>query len=180
MDKELSRNGSGYYDPTAYIAMNKYQKEERNAAMEILRGDLFSYEMNNEDRVALVVSADFRKTDRYVNVILLTEEPKGIISHSVTTNSGVMYADCGMVSFAQNTRLGDYLKTISEKEMQAIDGGIMQCLGLDYLQKEVVVEKPIEVVKGGAKGCEAELAQAKAEANVYKGLYEKLLEKVMG
>lgn len=179
MSKELFRNAEGYVDITAYLAMKNFDKERKNK-MEFLKGDLFTYNINGEEKMALVVSSDIRKTDKYINVIVLNDEPKGMLYFSVTTPSGIKYADCGMVSFSLTTRMGNFLKSISFDEMKRIDEGILQMLGLDYLQKEKVVEKPIEVIKGGSETCAAELAQAQAEAKVYKEMYEKLLEKVMG
>lgn len=80
MNNELFRNGSGYADITAYEAMNKMiVRKGKNISMEIYRGDLFNYEMRNSDetKVALIVSADFRNTEKFINVIILTEEQKG-------------------------------------------------------------------------------------------------------
>ena len=40
MISENKRNGSGYYDPTAYMAMMNVRKEGENK-MEVYRGDIY-------------------------------------------------------------------------------------------------------------------------------------------
>lgn len=187
MDKELFRNGSGYVDITAYKALSNIEKE--NNKMEFKRGEIFEYEMKDryETKKALVVSADFRSGDRYINVIVLTDEPKGNINVPINCQ-GMMYADCGMVSFATNDRLLDYIRTATAEEMSQIDAGIAKCLGIEQKTVEVPVEKVVEVpVQVSAqypsethlKTAEA-LAKARTEAGIYKNLYEQLLAKVMG
>ena len=41
---DLKRNGSGYYDPTAYKAIRKFQNG--GVTMEVYRGDIFYIEDN--------------------------------------------------------------------------------------------------------------------------------------
>lgn len=40
-DQELKRNGSGYYDPTAYKALRNIEREANR--MEYKRGEIFKY-----------------------------------------------------------------------------------------------------------------------------------------
>lgn len=172
---DLLRNGAGYVDLTAYHAIKNYQKEKET--MEYKRGEIFEYNANgNDGRKALVVSADFRSAGRYLSVIVLSDEIKGENMIPVVCG-GQMYADCGMVSFATNERLGSYIRTASAKEMQQIDEGICRCLGLE--QKTVEVPAPV-AYESSAELLFEDLATAKAEAKVYKELYEKLFEKMIG
>lgn len=195
MDKELLRNGSGYVDLTAYHAMENVLRGENQ--MEFNRGEIFEYKTNNgyEIKKALVVSADFRAGGRYLSIIVLIDEPKGVINVPIVCE-GMMYADCGMVSFATNDRLGNFIRKATEAEMAQIDEGIAKCLGIE--PKVVEVEKIVEVptipvestIEMTADGVHAEsklaieaveeLAAAKAEANVYKNLYEQLLARMIG
>lgn len=99
--------------------------------MGLYHGDLFQYEMankNGEIKTALVVSSDSRCDDSYVNAIILTDEPKEGISVPITTNRGVMYADCGMVSFALAYRFGDFIQSVKKSEMDKVEEGILQAL----------------------------------------------------
>lgn len=155
--------------------------------MEYKRGEIFEYNANgNDGRKALVVSADFRSAGRFLSVIVLSDEIKGENMIPVVCG-GQMYADCGMVSFATNERLGNYIRTASAKEMQQIDEGICKCLGLEQKTVEVPVEKVVEVPapvtiaqESSVELLSEDLAIAKAEAKVYKELYEKLFEKMIG
>lgn len=180
---DLLRNGAGYVDLTAYHAIKNYQKEKET--MEYKRGEIFEYNANgNDGRKALVVSADFRSAGRYLSVIVLSDEIKGENMIPVVCG-GQMYADCGMVSFATNERLGSYIRTASAKEMQQIDEGICRCLGLEQKTVEVPIEKVVEVpapvaYESSSELLSEDLATAKAEAKVYKELYEKLFEKMIG
>lgn len=187
MDNNLFRNGSGYADPTAYKAILKYQKGE--SIMEFNRGEIFEYNTNNgESKKALVLSADFRKESRYISILVLQDEPKGMVNVPIRTAGGIMYADCGLVSFCSNDRLGDYLRVATDEEMQQIDESVARCLGIE--SKTVEVEKIVEVTpppmilpeanEGTVEIFSEELATAKAEAKIFKDLYEKLLEKMIG
>lgn len=177
VDKDLLRNGSGYVDITAYKAINNL---ERMKKMEFKRGEVFEYETNSgEIKSALVVSADFRAESNYINIIMLTDAPKGDVNVPIRTSGGMMYADCGMVSFAHAFRMGQFLRVTTDDEMAQIDEGICKCLGLESKTIEVPVEKVVEVTPSPVQYSE-ELATAKAEANVYKGLYERLLATMMG
>lgn len=197
MNRELLRNGSGYVDFTAYSAIKNIESE--NESMEYNRGEIFEYSTNNYDRKkAVILSADFRKESRFISILVLQDEPKGMVNVPVKTASGIMYADCGLVSFCTNERLGDFLRITTEEEMQQIDEGIAKCLGIE--QKTVEVEKIVEVpVKKQEQRTEFEefkeiylkasetvqqmlsdIVTAKAEANVYKNLYEQLLAKMIG
>lgn len=187
MYNELFRNGSGYVDITAYKAINNIERS--NSGMKYQRGEIFEYEMRDryETKKALVVSANFRAGGRYISIIVMTDEPKGEVSVPIVCQ-GMMYADCGMVSFATDDRFGNYIRSASAEEMAQIDEGIARCLGIEQKTVEVPVEKIVEVPGNvvsitdlsSDEGFSEELATAKAEAKIFKDLYEKLLAKVMG
>lgn len=183
MDNELLRNGSGYVDYTAYKAMTNIQKGEND--MEFKRGEIFEYEQagRGEIRKALIVSADFRSKDRWLNAILLTEEPKGNINVPIVCE-GMMYADCGMVSFVSNDRLDNFIRRATDAEMQEIEKGIAKCLGIELkMHSDELLAETTPILPAQESTVEffsEELTEAKAEAKIYKNLYEKLLAKVMG
>lgn len=172
-DYEILRNGSGYVDWTAYQALKKYQKGEED--MNFKRGEIYEYEMQNGIiKNALIISANFRQNNGYQNVIVLTDDEKDE-AYSVPIVCGrMMYADCGMVSFALKNRIGNYIRTATDDEMKLIDEGIAKCLGIEQKAVEKIVEVPVQ------DNTSEELATAKAEAKIFKDLYEKLLAKVMG
>ena len=175
----MFRNGSGYADPTAYKAFMNIERDEK---MEFKRGEIYEYAVKDETKKALVISADFRKKDYFLSVIVLTDEPKGSVCVPITTGGGIMYADCGMVGFAQYDRFGCYLRTVQQAEMDQVDEGVAKCLGLEQkVVKELIAEvTPPPVMLKAEEESSEELATAKAEAKIYKDLYERLLAKVMG
>lgn len=181
---DLLRNGSGYVDFVAFEAIKNIEKEKK--AM-FKRGEIFEYEMRDRGdvKMALVVSADFRASDRYISVIVLNENPVGEVTVPIVCR-GKMYADCGMVSFAHTDRILEFVRKATDEEMAQIDAGIMECLGLNDISIPTVsvaeAMKPMLVKEAEPKVeiFSEELATAKAEANVYKDLYEKLLDKMLG
>ena len=191
MDKELFRNGSGYVDITAYKALSNIEKE--NNKMEFNRGEIFEYEEVGREtyRKALIISAEFRANDRFQSVILLTEEPKGEINVPIVCE-GMMYADCGMVSFATVNRIGRYIRTATAAEMAQIDECVAKCLGIERVDvgmplgsiaeavEPIIAEDATPISKPSVTFFSEELATAKAEAKIFKDLYENLLAKVMG
>lgn len=178
-DFEILRNGSGYVDPTAYKAIKKYQEGEE---MEYKRGDIIWYETyGGKFKQALIVSADYRKNNLYQSIICLTEEPKTEDSVPIVCG-GMMYVDCGMVSFAPLDRINDYIRTASAEEMAQVDAILAKNLGIERIEKAAktqadtvaIVETKFELAK-----VSEELTTAKAEASIYKDLYEKLLAKMI-
>jgi hypothetical protein len=186
MDYEILRNGSGYVDPTAYKAIKKYQEGEE---MEYKRGDIVWYETyGGKFKQALIVSGDYRRNNMYQSIICLTEEPKTEDSVPIVCG-GMMYVDCGMVSFAPLDRINDYIRTASAEEMAQVDAILAKNLGIEQKKLELPDGKVaktqadtvaiVETKLNYAKANE-ELMQAKAEAGIYKDLYEKLLAKMIG
>lgn len=178
MDYEILRNGSGYVDPTAYKAIKNYQEGEE---MEYKRGDIIWYETHSgKFKKALIVSADYRKGSFYQSIIVLTDEPKTEDSVPVVCG-GMMYVDCGMVSFAQIDRINEYIRTASDEEMAQVDEILAKNLGIERKTVEVPVEKLVKVPAPVQYADNTEeLMQAKAEAGIYKNLYEQLLAKMIG
>ena len=182
IDYEILRNGSGYVDPTAYKAIKNCREGEE---MEYKRGDIVWYETyGGKLKQALLVSGDYRRNNLYQSIICLTEEPKTEDSVPIVCGA-LMYVDCGMVSFAPLDRINAYIRTASDEEMAQVDAVLAKNLGIEQKTVEkvvktqadtvAVVETKIELAKASE-----ELMQAKAEAGIYKNLYERLLEKLVG
>ena len=183
VDRELMKNGSGYHDPTAYKALSNIERDEK---MNFERGEIFEYEEVNKGiyRKALILSADFRTNDRWQSIILLNEEPKGQINVPIVCGE-MMYADCGVVSFGKSERFGNFICRATSDEMEQIDEGIAKCLGLEQQVRIVKSEAVPEIItplvaEPSVEYFSEELATAKAEAKIFKDLYENLLAKVMG
>lgn len=194
MDKELFRNGSGYVDPTAYKALQNYQRSE--GTMIINRGEIWEVIVgnSNEYKAALVLSAGYRANDKRVSIILL-EDIERRDSVPVVCQ-GMKYVDCTYVSFCYADKFETFIKCATENEMKAIDAGVAKALGLEMQDLGMPTESIAEViapmvaedqddanlVKIAAEElgrCTVELEKVKAQASIYKDLYEQILAKVM-
>lgn len=136
---DLKRNGSGYYDPTAYKAIRKFQNG--GVTMEVYRGDIFYIEDNyrtegseqRPGRPALVVS---NNTGNYhsdiVSIVwLTTAEKKPLPTHCKILSRIPSTAICEQVITISQNRLGEYVRTATEAEMKEVDRCLMIALGLN-------------------------------------------------
>ena len=139
------RNGSGYYDPTAFQAIVNVEKERERRNMEIYRGDIFyltgkskDYGKNvqDQDRPCIVVSND--KANTYSPVIevvfLTTEDKKPLPTHVDVMCQIPSTALCEQVHSVNKSRLGTFIRSCSDVEMAAIDKALMISLGLDEFE----------------------------------------------
>lgn len=168
---ELKRNSEGYYDPTAYKAMTNVQKMEKRS--EYLRGEIYEYFLNGgyEPKYAVVISNNDRPDEGYLNVIILTDEQKGNISEEIICVK-MMYADCGMVSFAKINKFGKYMRTATADEMRRIDEGIIVSLGLKV--QSVDDSKKIEKLREQICCSDEKVRCFAAENNDLKKMIDKL------
>lgn len=141
------------------------------------RGRIFEYDVKPGDtKTALIISADHRAGEDWLNIIILTDERRSETNIQVAG----LYADCGAVSFAWANRFGGYIDKANDAEMRLIDAGIMTALGLEkqpgiVMENDRVVIPPAETRTDGV-----ELAKAQTEARVYRELYDRLLAVVAG
>ena len=175
---DLKRNGSGYYDPTAYKAIRKFQNG--GGTMEVYRGDIFYIEDNyrtegleqRPGRPALVVS---NNTGNYhsdiVSIVwLTTAEKKPLPTHCKILSRTPSTAICEQVVTISQNRLGEYIRTATEAEMKEIDRCLMIALGLT--EKAYVIKNPdasslelIDDLKMKLEGAERELDEKKKMLN---------------
>ena len=186
---DLKRNGSGYYDPTAYKAIRKFQNG--GVTMEVYRGDIFYIEDNyrtegseqRPGRPALVVS---NNTGNYhsdiVSIVwLTTAEKKPLPTHCNILSRVPSIAICEQVVTISQNRLGEYVRTATEAEMHEIDRCLMIALGLN---PEVTCnesdDRLIDDLKMKLEGAERKLDEAKEkylnEKRICDSLQRELVE----
>lgn len=144
----------------------------------VKRGDIFyianskcySTDPSNEaGRPGIVVSNDsLNEHSPVVEVVYLTTKEK----RPMPTHIGILCkipstALCETIYTVAKDRLGDFVRTCTDEEMAAIDMGMLHSLGIaapsvEVEREEEPVETPVIV-----------------ERNLYKTLYEDLLNKVM-
>ena len=167
------------------MASIAYSTDKKN----IERGDIFYVEsVYNEEgseqksgRPAIIVSNDKGNGHApLVTVVYLTTAPKNYLPTHVTIRSSnrISTALCEQVTTVSKTRLGSYMSTCTDYEMEQIGMAIEIALGLEPIEtiKEVVIEKPIEVA---APPDNSALVKAMAERDLFERMYQDVLAKLI-
>lgn len=200
-DRELRRNGSGYYDPTAYKALKNYEREADH--MEYKRGEIFKYNTSGGEREILIVSSNERCEGYYLNALFLNDNASG--NYVQVVCGDLRYVDCDKVSLVTAGNMGEYIRTATEAEMLQVDNGIIDSLGLVLSDETDTTEQLIEEKrKSKAKDAELEdlrkklkeatmvlevtppgtmieerIIRLETERDMYKEWFEKLMEKAV-
>ena len=137
-----------------------------NKSVPAKRGDIFYISnskcyatdpSNTEGRPAIVVSSD--KLNEHADVVevvyLTTKENRLMPTHAEVL--------CKTIYTVNKDRLGDFVRTCADKEMEGVNAGILCSLGI---AAPVVDGEPVD-------------NSVTVERNLYKHLYEDLLNKVM-
>ena len=149
-----------------------------NPVKEVRRGDIF-YIVNSKcyatnpsveaGRPGIIVSCDeLNEHSPSVEVVYLTtKDKKPMPTHVPILCKVNSTALCETIYTVSKDRLGDYVRSCSDKEMAAINEGVLRSLGItaspvEVESKEEPVETPVIV-----------------ERNLYKHIYEDLINKVM-
>lgn len=101
MSGELKRNGSGYVDPTAYIAINDAPKG----------GEI--WQLSNGAEILIL-----KNHGTMCTAIKLTDRPNPGAVEVISRQ--IKYADMRFVQYAFNSYLGQYVKTLPEPDYLAI------------------------------------------------------------
>lgn len=170
----INRNASGYYDPTAYKAITNILKDE-DKKMEFYQGDIVEFEKNGCMAEAVIMKIH----ESYSTILVLTDK-KG--EYSVKCR-GIRYTDPGMVQYVFNNRVTGFIRSMSDQEYADILQAVVDSLGykapepeenkaLPAIEPETIHAQEAEIVP-------EELIRAQVERDVYKNLYETLLNGVM-
>lgn len=149
-----------------------------NPVKEVRRGDIF-YIANSKcyatnpsveaGRPGIVVSCDeLNEHSPSVEVVYLTtKDKKPMATHVPILCKINSTALCETIYTVSKDRLGDYVRTCSDKEMAEIDKGMLHSLGIatTYIEREV------------AEADTQDSSALAVERNLYKNLYEQLLDK---
>lgn len=171
------RNNEGYYDPTAGGAIKNIMKEERT--MEIMRGDIYYTARNNPEsnirQAALVISDDNNFGKNVVIVNLWTGKPSG--GYAVDIMAKVpMVAMCKEIFTCSKDTLTEYVRTATDEEMNEVD----QCIKKVIFGTEAPeTESTIHVPQPCTSTNDDDRIRTETERNIYKNLYEQLLERMV-
>lgn len=161
-----------------------------------------------QGRPAVIVSNDVgNNNSSIVEVVYLTTQEKNPLpTHTKVLCHVPSIALCEQISTISKERLGNFIRACTDKEMAAIDKAIMVSLGLkDSVPNNVSQDDlVIDALKEQLDETEKQLKDAKmqlelkecgeeqsmtmdlntikieTERNLYKGLYEQLLQKMIG
>lgn len=158
-------------------------------------------------RLAVIVSNDNNNnSSEVVEVVYMTTSPKHNLPTHVFTQSTARDSTilCEQICSVSKERIGEYVCTLPEKDMQAVDNALLISLGLDVKQQEGMrepteeeLEKIRELIRRErplvidtpetdsgeweALGAVAsEIIKTKAERDLYKKFSEDLLEILKG
>lgn len=156
---------------------------------EVKRGDIFyitysknfndSYSYDTTGRPGVIVSDDhLNGGSEYVEVVYLTTKIKrDMPTHVDVFCKTPSTALCETIHTVEKDRIGTYVRTVSDEEMEGIERGLRRSLGMNV---------PVTSVNDAEPDNDMELAsmqkeiQLTAERDMFKKLYEDLLSKVVG
>ena len=156
--------------------MNYYMNNDRNR---VKRGEIYyiahakcyaTDPSNAAGRPGVIVSSDgLNKHSDSVEVVYLTsQEKKPMPTHAEVLCKTPSTALCETVYTISKDRLGDFVRCCTDKEMETINGCLLHSLG--------IIPSAVKVEREESEPVETPVM---VERNLYKTLYEDLLNKVM-
>lgn len=176
IDRELSRNGSGYVDPTAYAALMEVQKGERK--MDNKTGELWEITTKEGYNKECIIIAD---RGSYSTVLCLYDEPRRECDIKVNCR-GMKYTSGGMPQYAFDSKITEFIRKLSDQEFEEIMDKVADALGMNRVVEVPILSKLLSqpvAVETEPIYTAVELERTKAQLEVYKGLYENLLKDVL-
>ncbi len=133
--EEWARNGSGYYDDTAYKAIKELDRKGESNMFEYRRGDVIEYDTPTGKHIlAVVVSNDKYNIDSEVNVVntcALTEKKISDLCVPFMLRDK-KYINCGALGNVYKSRHYEIVKELSDEEMEAVDEALLKTFDLMY------------------------------------------------
>ena len=164
----LKRNGSGYFDFTAFKAIVNLEGSNK---MNVYKGDIFYIKKGgrgsdqNSERPAVIVSNDVgNEHSGIVEVVYLTSQPKkDLPTHAKVLCSVPSVALCEQINTVSKERLGSYIRTCTEKEMNDIDAKLKVSLGLNGEDETQNNSEEVEQLKNQLKEAGAKIKELKSK-----------------
>lgn len=165
MKNDIKKNGSGYYDPTAFKAIINTGGGVNN--MEVYKGDIFYIEKGKtgEKSPAVVVSATevIEETGCAQVAWLTNKEENSSSTHVKVMCMTPSVAICEKLSFAYLDRFGEYIRTCTEKEIQDIDNAMLATFGIERQNDNADCEE-IRTLKKELEEKQREIEEMKVSA----------------
>ena len=106
MDSEIARNGSGYYDPTAFEAMKNIIKKKVD---KMKHGEIWEIQQNNGQFKNVIVLASHNDIAQVLHI----SEYGG--DYSIEVNcQGISFTDPRKIQYAFNDNFTNYIRTLKD------------------------------------------------------------------
>lgn len=198
---ELRRNGAGYYDPTAFKALKKIEREEKK--MEVRKGEVWQVEIGNSVRTVVVLAVH----GSYSTVLTFSNEQRE--RRTVQLNAqGMKYTEPGMVSYKFHDAFDKFIRLTTDEEFADIMNQVAEALEIEkkeaaYIPFVVAESKEIQRLQAALEDASAKIIELekdnvqlaatiyenektdsnitvlKTERDLYKSQFESLLERVI-
>lgn len=160
--------------------------------MDVFRGDIFyikpiqsrgyyaPFDLK-EGRPAIIVSNNMcnKHSDRIEVVYLTTSDKKPLPTHVDVICRQKSTALCEQIYTVMKDQVGEFVRSCTAEEMQRIDEALMVSLGIAF-PEPIREEEPFRMQIKGFCAEEPSPDTIKTERDLYKKLYEQLLDKITG
>ena len=189
-------NAEGYKDTTAFFGMMKRKPQDKQGWIphNIRRGEIYYIAPEGKDplegknRPGIIVSNDSaNQFSNSVEIVYLTakEQTRELKSNVTVSGTGTpSTAICGKVHTIPIDRIGSYTGRLTDAEQREVDRALLYSLGISIESEPDPTPEKVE--NGGAETPDkdtltatVQFVTASATANLYKGLYEQLLNELV-
>lgn len=134
--REYWRNNEHYADPTVRDALGRIERTDYQRA--IRRGEVYyingarTWKGSNAVRAAVIVSNDVgnRHSDMVIVVYMTCNVKKQLPTHAMVNAAYRSTVLCEQVETVAKERIGDYVCTLSKKDMASVDRALMIATGV--------------------------------------------------
>lgn len=171
---DIRRNNSGYYDPTAFEAIKNVIKNERKTSkMKMKKGEIWEVQAGSGQFKNVVI---LNANNDLAQVIPINGHGN---EYCIEINcQGISFADPRKIQHIFSDKFVNYIRTLKDDEYNIIMDAVAEILGIKTSYEEAV--EPLHLLPETLENDNSEeLIKAKAERDVFKNLYEKLLADVM-
>lgn len=187
-DKDIRRNGEHYLDLTAYHAIKNIEREKME--MDIFRGDIFYIRKptgtgNTGKQPVVVVTNNTVNRGQFIGVVYLSLKKQS--EHPWQTEivcGGIATADCAFVQSVSRDRFEQFSRQCTDEEMRRIDDALIDGLGISPREMLVIgsnAPAPVELPfkdQVESVSIQETILLLETERDLYKKLYEDLIEKI--
>lgn len=162
--------------------------------VEVRRGDVFWLLSSFGDscieqakRPIVIVSSDKgnESSPIVIGVPTTTKSKYGVIHPELTSIGKQSWVLCNQVSAFDKSRLGGYIGTLSDDEMEAVDRGLCVVMSLfpqndeETEEQQREYEEEIDSLKKEVANLKNQLSQHKLQKSVNESLYERAIEEIV-